>query len=259
MSSLKIFKTLLSLYCKSKFSGKNDDIISHRVNSFIIFAYDYPTFVQSYREVFLQRVYEFRALSTNPVIVDCGANIGMSVIFFKECYPDCELIAFEPNPHSFALLEMNVKMNNLKGIQLFNCALSDENKSVDFFVPRKKGSLNGSSKHIDDSDKITVSGKTLSDFIRNKEIDFIKIDIEGDEEKVIKDLKENKILDSVDELVVEFHYPINSSATDMSNFLQYFGETHFECQARTQNELEGSDNDLILHFKKRYPKLPFSR
>jgi FkbM family methyltransferase len=199
-------------------------------------------------------VYGFKTTCANPVIIDCGANIGLSVLYFKECYPNCEIIAFEPNPNSFILLKMNVKKNNLKGVQLFNCALSNENRSVDFFVPHKKGSLNASSKNINESDEIIVRCKKLSDFVWNKKIDFIKMDIEGDEEKVIKDLKENNILESVNELVVEFHYPINSSSPNLSKFLKYFEETHFYDNAGIQNKLGDHDNDAILHFKKKEPR-----
>ena len=40
--------------------------------------------------------------------IDCGANIGISILFFKKQYPDCTIMAFEPNPHAFPLLEKNV-------------------------------------------------------------------------------------------------------------------------------------------------------
>jgi FkbM family methyltransferase len=43
-----------------------------------------------------------------------GANIGMSVVFFKSLYADAEVLAFEPDPRTFSQLEENVQANRLK-------------------------------------------------------------------------------------------------------------------------------------------------
>src|SRR5262245_45483539 len=45
-------------------------------------------------EIFVNAEYEFSSANVCPRIVDCGANIGMSVLFFKALYPDAEILAF---------------------------------------------------------------------------------------------------------------------------------------------------------------------
>src|SRR6478736_725113 len=72
-----IFYTLISLYIKSKLRGKSDGIISHRIDQFLVYAYDYPTLIELYREIFLEAVYKFETSEATPLIIDCGANIGM--------------------------------------------------------------------------------------------------------------------------------------------------------------------------------------
>jgi FkbM family methyltransferase len=44
-----------------------------------------------------------------PLIVDCGANIGASVLWFHARYPEAHIVAIEPALDNFALLEKNVR------------------------------------------------------------------------------------------------------------------------------------------------------
>src|SRR5512139_2849374 len=75
-------------------------------------------------EVFVNGAYAFEPPTCRPRIVDCGANIGMSVIFFKSLYPDAEVLAFEPDPRTFARLKENVEANRLAAIRLVNAAVA---------------------------------------------------------------------------------------------------------------------------------------
>ena len=40
-----------------------------------------------YREIFIQRGYDFACSHDSPLILDCGGNIGLSVVWFKQRYP----------------------------------------------------------------------------------------------------------------------------------------------------------------------------
>ena len=48
-------------------------------------------YLHCYREIFGDQVYRFIANRQDPLIIDCGANIGMSVIYFKYLYPDARI------------------------------------------------------------------------------------------------------------------------------------------------------------------------
>ena len=45
-----------------------------------------------------------------PVIVDGGANVGYSSLFFANTYPDATVFALEPNPLTFEVLKRNVRI-----------------------------------------------------------------------------------------------------------------------------------------------------
>ena len=91
-------------------------------------------FAYLYDEIFYLNEYGFAANTTAPLIIDCGAHIGISTLYFKKLYPQAKVIAFEPNPETFKLLELNVRQNNLRNVELVNAAVSDSTEEIDFYV-----------------------------------------------------------------------------------------------------------------------------
>jgi FkbM family methyltransferase len=72
---------------------------------FVEQQYNMPTGVQG---AMVARMYQdILASGRQPIILDCGANIGASVAWFAARYPDAHIIAVEPAPANFALLEKN--------------------------------------------------------------------------------------------------------------------------------------------------------
>ena len=53
-----------------------------------------------------------------PLILDCGANIGLSSLWYANLFPDATIMAIEPEPANFLLLESNtVCFKNIKPIK----------------------------------------------------------------------------------------------------------------------------------------------
>lgn len=61
-----------------------------------------------FAQIFIDRDYEFAVMTEPAVIVDAGANIGLSAIYFANRYPHAKVIALEPEGRNFALLKQNV-------------------------------------------------------------------------------------------------------------------------------------------------------
>src|SRR2546423_3692928 len=59
----------------------------------------------SHHELLVNEIYKFDAERPDPLIIDCGANIGLSVIYFKYLYPRATIVAFEPDQKIFRVLE----------------------------------------------------------------------------------------------------------------------------------------------------------
>jgi FkbM family methyltransferase len=128
------------------------------------------------------------------VALDIGANIGNHSIFFSEFFG--EVLAFEPNPRTFALLKLNSEYSAFENnISCFNFGLSSERGRL--FFKSSRSNIGGS--HIV-SNPPAGHGKEIflievmpADEILDlldKKISLIKIDVEGHELSVVKGAKE---------------------------------------------------------------------
>src|SRR5690606_32260101 len=80
--------------------------------------YNQTVFDNMYEEIFVNHEYAFKTETESPLIVDCGANIGLSTLYFKSQYPQSRIIAFEPDKQNIELLKHNIAINKLENIQI---------------------------------------------------------------------------------------------------------------------------------------------
>jgi FkbM family methyltransferase len=177
--------------------------------SFRVRYMDAESFRQAYHEIFMRQTYFFRAESDSPLIVDCGANIGIATLYFKTLYPRSIVEAFEPDPSAFAVLKENIACNALEGVRLHQCALWDSEGEVDFYVDKlSEGRLSMSvfSGRIGEHEtRITVRARPLAAFLGDRTVDFLKIDVEGSEERLLGNLVDEGKLKNVRQMAIEYH------------------------------------------------------
>jgi len=129
-SRFSVLKNLMKIaVCKWFVKGRKE--VSVRIRNHRLFSYGYDNLDNLYREVFLNNEYFFESNTNKPIIVDCGANIGTSTLYFKTLFPKSTILAFEANPVTFQMLEKNVRANDLKDVFIYNIALA----STDGFLP----------------------------------------------------------------------------------------------------------------------------
>src|SRR5438067_1966451 len=73
-----------------------------------IFFHGRNEFLHGLNEIFLGEIYKIK-LPQNARIIDCGAHIGLSTIYFKRICPTATIIAFEPDDRNFNLLKQNIQ------------------------------------------------------------------------------------------------------------------------------------------------------
>ena len=195
---------------------------------------DYRTLFLLYKEIFLRLDYCFISPKPKPVIIDCGANVGMSILLFKFIYPDSVIHAFEPDPHAYKRLQKFVSCNHLSSVYLYNLALSNQDGMIDFYTNRDEHGLCMSSIAREGlHDKILAPCKRLSGYIQAP-VDFLKMDIEGAEGFVIEDLCSTKKLGMINEILMEYHHRIESKSSELSRLLACFEEEGWNYNIRTK-------------------------
>ncbi len=156
-------------------------------------------YLHGLNEIFIEEVYHFQADSKTPLIIDCGSNIGLSIIYFKRLFPDAKIIGFEPDNEIFKILENNINQFNLKDVVLHQKAVWINNELLSF---RQNGSVGGHITDDEGSNTIKIEASRLKNFL-NQSVDFLKIDIEGAEYQIIKDCEEK--LTNIKNIFIEYH------------------------------------------------------
>ena len=172
---------------------------------------DSASFLFMYDEIFKTEIYKFKTKNKSPYIIDGGANIGLASIYFKQLYPSAEIVAFEPDPFIFDILEANIKSHGLDDIKLINKGLWNENISLKFQSEgADAGILETYNKSSDKANSKSVPMTSLRPYIKSK-VDLLKLDIEGAETVVLKDIARD--LDKVGRIFVEYHSFVGQQQT----------------------------------------------
>ncbi|MCF6289559.1 MAG: FkbM family methyltransferase [Desulfobacterales bacterium] len=166
--------------------------------------------VSVYDQIFILREYDFETRKEPAVIIDAGANSGLTSIWFANRFPDSRIIAIEPEKNNFAILKKNIAPYN--NITPVHGALWDENKEITLVDPGL-GTMGymtrnnaATAEKIPGKSLYRVKGMTIDRIMAEQGIEFIdilKIDIEGAEKEVFQDPA--PWIDKVGALIIETH------------------------------------------------------
>jgi FkbM family methyltransferase len=160
---------------------------------------DSASFIFMYKEIFQQQIYRFPADNDRPYIIDCGSNIGLSVLYFKRLFPHSRILAFEPDNDIFDVLKRNVEHTGCKDVELQCRAIWTSETDLHFM---NEGADGGRLSGPGDQKSKLVRTVRLRDYLTTP-VDFLKLDIEGAETEVLIDCAD--LLANVKMLFVEFH------------------------------------------------------
>ncbi|MBF0123431.1 MAG: FkbM family methyltransferase [Candidatus Omnitrophica bacterium] len=174
---------------------------SVRVNGWMLDVPDTASFLSGYRGIFVDKTYFFKTDTERPRIVDLGANIGLSILYFKSLYPKAEVCAFEADPGVFQYLLRNVHGNGFQDVTLINKAAWHEKATLCFLSEGSDAGRVASS--LDKTGSIEVEAVDVFEVIAKGRVDFLKIDIEGAEVAVLGRCR--LALAGVQRIFVEYH------------------------------------------------------
>ncbi len=102
--------------------------------SFQVQITDGANFYIQYKDEFVYGIYNFECSQPDPLIIDGGSNMGMSILAFKRHHPGARIVAFEPDPDILRVLEGNIQRNHLDGVTVVPAGLAAES-GVSTFRP----------------------------------------------------------------------------------------------------------------------------
>lgn len=164
-------------------------------------------------------------------IVDVGANAGgFSLPVLRAAGKGARAVLFEPNPVMLSRLHTNIGLNGFENIEVFECAISDQETTAKMMFPVKGLTYFPNTKNLgmgridyEYDEKGTEVGaevavRPLVSCLQEagiERVDFLKVDVEGLEDKVIAPLLDGpetllpKLLYFEVEHAGKWTYPLN--------------------------------------------------
>jgi FkbM family methyltransferase len=181
---------------------------------------DYKSFLWQYKEIFADENYKFNSDSTEPVIYDCGANVGTSCSYFKKIYPNSIIKAFEADPKISRYLIENLNANGLNDVEVIDKAVWVNDSDVELSIEGADGS-----SIYTEGEKLKVGSIRLKNLLDSEtRVDMLKMDIEGAENDVILDCGNS--LKIVNNIFIEYHSYTNSKQK-LSELLNVLEQNNF--------------------------------
>jgi len=217
----------------TRYTQRNISFLSYR---FVV--PDCMSFLFQFQEIFVEQYYKFPTTEKNPVIFDCGANIGTSCLYFSSLYPTSKIIAFEADSNIASILKNNLDKNNIKNVDIINKAVWIDNNGIEFAIEGSDGaSIFGKGK------KVKIESVRLRDMLlQTPRIDMLKMDIEGAESAVIKDCSD--ALMNVHNIFIEYHsFP--GQHQELNEILGVLSKNNFRYYI---DSAQGRQSPLVNHF-----------
>lgn len=161
--------------------------------------------------------------SGHDVFIDIGANTGQTLLKVQSHFPNIPYYAIEPNKHCVDYLHDLCEVNQFSHVRILNYALADRQGETELLMRYPDDLLATTSpsfrKYTRYSSKMKVpmiSGDSLIDEEKLKNISVIKIDVEGGEAKVIDGLRQS--IQRFQPYIICEVLPLNSKDKSVSNY-----------------------------------------
>ena len=164
-----------------------------------------------YKEIYFDGVYtdilNGHEETKDLTIVDIGANIGVTVQHFQRFSK--KVYAVEPSSIHFEALKKNKEFNEWDNVDVENAAIADTDGEMEMHYC--ENNLTSNSLILDYGGR-TEKVKTLrmDTYFKEKgieKVDFMKLDVEGAEDMILRSEGFKNVADKIKAIEVEFHYP----------------------------------------------------
>ena len=235
----KIVYSIVLSVVKFLYSGKiigkplkdyKDTMLYYQMDQHLTFvgssSISYEPFIAKYLQKFIK---------PNDIIFDIGCNIGQYMTLFSNWVPTGKVYSFEPDPSTYAFANFNKEINQLSNVVILNEGVGDTYDELEFFKDSKTGGRRGSfeKKYVRDSytgKSVKVKTRPFKDLVEKYGVpNFVKIDVEGFEDKVIEGIGEPSPK-------TIFFIEVRTESKDM--VYNFFNSRQFDCEILLDNKSE---------------------
>ena len=138
-----------------------------------------------------------------PLIIDAGANIGASILYFNASYPTCKIVALEPELNNIKMCKKNIC--ELKNVQLLEQGLNNDEGVMYLIDPGLSDNAFRTLSQSSDSSYPVITTSINSILLKNSAFTpfIIKIDIEGTENSLFD--RNTEWIEQIPLIIVETH------------------------------------------------------
>ena len=180
-------------------------------NGLKFFVRAYSSDISCFQSITMENEY-FRYFNVMPgdTVVDIGANIGSFAVPVAYREPSVRMVVVEPLEANVSLLKKNIEANKLANVSVVRAAISNSTEKLTIYHGKGTWHASGSLYQIDATNsglKEDVPSKTLEQLFEEQNIehcDFLKMDCEGAEYKILFNLPET-MWNKIDKIALEFH------------------------------------------------------
>jgi len=174
-------------------------------------------------------------LRPGDTVIDAGTSSGISAMYFaKRIGPAGKLICLEPDPNAIEILSENIMINNLENVILLKKGISDRSGRESLLISNVGASRISEGFGEECKPVISIEAVTLDEVIRQyslNKVDFVKMDIEGAEVKIVEDL--TSLLATQPELIIAIASYHEYSGRKASSWIQDIGKEYKNIEIKT--------------------------
>lgn len=241
MSIINTLKYLLRLHKRfgaravcflisSKFRSNPTENIRLKELKYPVFLSNFKQDVTTLFQIFFTKEYKIEFEKAPECIIDCGANIGLSAVYFASEFPGATILAIEPDEDNFRILEKNVAPYS--NIIALKKAIWHRKAFVET-IDTGGGGWAIQTKETESGTGIEgVTVQELMDAYHFPRIDILKIDIEGAEEQLFSE-NYDSWLGKTACIAIELHEFLRKGSS--ANFYKAIEPYHFALSSNGEN------------------------